>query len=212
MDDDTLYIIDFDRTLSDVDKVMELVAQTCSELGIDYSGIQDAQQKAFMEGRSYSPLDTIERRGKDKYHSFIRKFVESADPAKLIFPDGKRYLDNLKAHDRQYMILTYASDAKWQEMKLKATGLYNAPHLITFNTHKSRDIAGWRNTDGKYAPPVSGMKPAARIIFIDDRLRALQGLPQDCQGYFLDRTGSDLHPLPPNIAKIQNLDQIIDKN
>ncbi|HEX5797053.1 MAG TPA: hypothetical protein VFX86_01535 [Candidatus Saccharimonadales bacterium] len=208
---DDLYILDFDRTLLDVYAVMELTERACDIVGIEFAGIGKDQVDASAEARSYSPLETIKMAGGDKLMQFKQGFINLADPDKLVFPDGRRYLETLKKKDKPHMILTYAVDIEWQKIKLEASGLIDVPHVITLDPKKGQIIANWLNQGGKYDPGLPGINPAGRIVLIDDRLRAFEYFPDDCKGFYLARERNDRADLPDNVKMISSLDQIIDK-
>lgn len=205
-----LYVIDFDRTLVDVDEVMNLAEKACEGLDIDFSVIKAEQDRASEEAWSYSPLDTIRKTGEKNFELFKERFQELADPKKLVFADGADYIKKLEQTDRPYMIMTYAADEGWQNMKLRASGFYSVPHIITFSKSKGREIAGWRLDDGKYKPPLDRVAPADSVTLIDDRLRVFVDFPADCTGYFLNRRGKpyEKSDLPPNVTEIPGFDQL----
>jgi hypothetical protein len=208
----TLYVIDLDRTLVDVDRVMRLSGKVCGRLGIEFSGIKETQLKAAEKGLPYSPLESIEEISNEKLVGFKREFIRLADPGDLIYPDGQRFLNELEKRSEQYMILTYAIDEGWQQLKLEATGLDSVPHIITFQAKKSLDIASWQGSDGLFVPPVEGIDKAGQIIFIDDRLSVFDDLPKNCSGFFLDRRYPQIKvSLPDRVARIDSFDQLIDK-
>lgn len=209
---DKLYVIDLDRTIIGFDEVMELAEKTCEQAGIDFAAIKEAQLKAAEDGIPYSPLRTIDEMGEDKLAQFKQRFVELAESEKLIFDDARRYMEKLEQKGLQYLIMTFATEADWQKLKLEAAGLIDVPHVITFNQRKGEDIAGWRTSDGKFKPPVTGVVEAKEIIFIDDRLRVFEGLPEGCEGYHIDRFGYEKNGvLPEKVSRISSFDEIIDK-
>lgn len=212
--DKTVYIIDFDRTLLNVGKVMELAEAVSLELGIDFADIKKKSKETEGTGWSYSPLEAIKQADISKFEAFKRLFVDRADKSKLLYDDGQRFLAKLKDAGKPYMILTYATDDKWQELKLRATGLDEIPHYVTKNMIKSKDITDWVQKDGTIAPPVQGINPAKEAWLIDDRGRVFDGLPGSCKGFYLKRDDSadvlDV-PLAEGTRQISSFDQIVDR-
>ncbi len=208
-----LYVIDLDRTLLNVDKVMELVEKVCIQIDIDYENIKKAQRIVAEAGKSYSPIETIGEHGEEKLEQFREKFVETANAKELIYPDGKRYLDKLESVSAQYIILTYALNEEWQRLKFEAAELAQIPHIITFSSDKDRQLASWQSEDGVFMAPVTGIKPAQKLVFIDDRLRVFQNLPKNCEGYRIKRSDSldEEGVLPHGVRQIASFDEIIDK-
>ncbi len=207
----TLYVIDFDRTLVDYEEVMRLVEEACEEVNVDFSIVQEAQIKAKEEAVPYSPLKTINALGPGRLEAFKAKFIELADPQTLVFDDARRYLDKLNSKNKTYLILTYAIESHWQEIKIEAAKLQNIPHIITFNEHKAREISGWyKNT--VFIPPLTGMPPAEKVVFIDDKIGVFGGMPEHSEGYLLDRFDFEVDsPMPTRVERIISFDEIIDK-
>ncbi|HEX5456072.1 MAG TPA: hypothetical protein VFW77_01765 [Candidatus Saccharimonadales bacterium] len=213
MADDTLYILDLDRTLLDVDMAMSIAEEACHNLGVDFSKIKEDQQRSFARAVPYSPLATLEDMGDGVLERFKQEFLKLAGPARLVFPDAKRYLDKLEHAGKQYMILTYARDARWQELKMQGAGLDNIPHIIIFHPKKSHDIDSWRSKDGLFNVPLDTISPASEVVFVDDRLRVFDGIPKNCKGYYLKRSDwqDDLSDIGKDITQIASFDELIDK-
>jgi hypothetical protein len=213
MADGTLYILDLDRTLLDVDRAMLTAEEACREIGIDFARIKEDQQASFARAVPYSPLATIEGMGDDTLERFKQKFLEIADPGQLVFPDAQRYLQKLDSAKKEFMILTYARDARWQELKMQGAGLDAIPHIIIFHPRKSHDIAAWQNTSGMFNIPLDTITPVKHIVFVDDRIRVFEGLPKNCKGYYLKRSDwqDDLTDIREDITQIASFDELIDK-
>lgn len=213
MAESTLYVLDLDRTLLDVDGAMLTAEEACRNLDIDFTKIKEDQQKSFARAVPYSPVSSIENMGNDLLERFKDEFLKLADPAKLVFPDARRFLDKLDKTDSQYMILTYARDARWQELKMQGAQLDEVPHIILFHPKKSHDIADWIDTDGLFSVPLDTIRPAQDIVFVDDRLRVFDGMPENCKGFYLKRTDwqDDLGDTAQDITQIASFDELIDK-
>lgn len=208
-----LYILDLDRTLLDVDAAMKIAENACHKLKVDFSIIKSDQQKAFKNAIPYSPLATIDGLEEGMLPKFKQVFLSLAKPEMLVFPDARRYIDRLHRAGSQYLILTYARDERWQELKLQAAGLDMVPHVILLHPHKSQDIAKWQSKDGIFNPPVEGINPAQKIIFVDDRLRVFEGMPKNCHAFYLKRSDwqEDLSPNSTGITQISSFDELVDK-
>lgn len=208
----TLYIIDFDRTLLNVREVMDLAESVSNKQGIDFTAIRRASEETEGTGWSYSPLQAIKQADPSSFEKFKQEFINSADINKLLYEDGRRFLARLEEERKPFLILTFALDEKWQELKLQATGLDNKPHFITRNALKSKDISEWVDEKGNIAPPVAGIEPAEESWLIDDRSRVFEGLPANCKGFYMKRTDSaDKGEVPEGTAVITSFDDIIDR-
>lgn len=212
MSERPLYVIDLDRTIIGFEQVMDLTKKACDKAEIDFAPIQETQLKAAAEAQPYSPLATIaSSMGQEKLTQFRQAFLE-ARPEELIFDDARRYLDKLEQEGLQYIILTYAVEAEWQEIKLQAAKLSDVPHIITFTENKSQEMAKWLDGGGKFNPPLAEIKPAEHVIFIDDRPRVFKGMPDNCEGFLIDRFGyAQKEALTERVTRIKTFDDIIDK-
>lgn len=214
MSDDTLYLLDLDRTLIDTDEFMVFTEEICSQIGINDSVVHQAykQTREATIPAPYSPLETIKQNGGDKLAVFIDEFLDKATPERFLYPDAARFLQALNKRPRPYIILTYAVDEKWQQLKLQAAGLDNVPCIVTLNPYKGRDIANWQNDDGTFKVPVEGIESVQQLIFIDDRPRVFDDMPGSCKGFLIDRReDAKDEEISPNIVRIASFDEIIDK-
>lgn len=210
MKKDTLYIIDLDRTLTDVDRVMEITKEVCGELGIDFKKILDDHQELAKNGTAYSPFVYISSHEGIDIDQFKSRFIELSGIDNLLFADSRDFLDTLKKKNIGYMILTYGTDKSWQILKLQAAKLANTPYVIVKNRHKGRFISGWVKENGSIVPGIEGLGTYNNGVFIDDRIAAFIDMPDNCQGYLLDRTGNTRPDaeLPPNVRIIQSLSEV----
>lgn len=208
---DRLFVIDLDRTLLDLDKVMALVKTVCKNIGIDSTSLTESYVKSSAGFWSYSPLKAIEDIGsKEKLSEFKREFVELAQPQTLLYEDAQKFLAKLDELKQPYMLLTHAVDEQWQQLKIEAVRLSRVPCIITFEKVKSRVIADWLDDSGKFKAPLDGLAPVDQIILIDDRERVFQGLPANSTGYWLNRNKMKAE-LPTNVNEISSFDQILDR-
>lgn len=210
MQKEIIYVIDLDRTLTDISAVMEAVEVACQKIGVNYAEIEKAKTISEKTGGSFSPLHAIASTGSGNEDKFIQSFIESSNPERLIFQDGKKFVQSLKDSGRTYFILTYAKDSLWQEIKMKAADLSNEPHIITPSPEKGKLIQQWAERDGSYAPPVEGIGKARKLVLIDDKLSAFSDLPGDCQGFWLNRTDIEVpeNDLASNISMIKSFEDI----
>lgn len=184
---DVLYIIDLDRTLIDVEKVMEVTGAVCKEMGIDFKKIYKDQQDLSKRGTAYSPFGYISKRARVDINQFRARFIERSKNGRILFSDSQDFIDSLKRNSFDFLILTHGVDDSWQELKIKAAGLSDIPYVIVKDRYKSRFISNWFS-NGHIHPGIDRLSIYKRCIFVDDRKEAFIDMPDNCQGYLLDRT------------------------
>lgn len=206
----TLYILDMDRTLTDVGEFMLVVEKAVEGTEIDFEEILDRQKGAEQQGFSYDPMEFIDSYGPQVSDLFQQKFVELAEVDKVLFPDGARFLGKLKDQNLKHIVLTQGFK-KWQELKLRASKLDQLPYIVTPNSEKGFVIEDWINQSGHLVPPGFEQLEASSGVLVDDKLAAFMSLPDICDGYLINRAGRDLKfadELPENIKVIDSLDQV----
>lgn len=210
MTKEVLYIIDLDRTLVDVSKVMKFTEVVCNEIGIDFAKIYETQQDLHSRGTAYSPISYIKAQSGQKVVKFKNFFIELAREDKLLFDDARQLLTQLNQKNRDIMVLTHGAEEDWQLLKLEATSLISIPHIIVNTRRKSAIIRSWVTKDGRYKPSLKGLSTYKSCVFIDDRMEAFDEFPDNCEGYLLDRTGNYKNDkkLPRNIKIINTLSEV----
>lgn len=209
MDKDILYIIDLDRTLIDVEKVMEVVKIVCDEMEIDFEKIYKDQQDLSKRGIAYSPFSYRSARPGVDVDRFKTRFIKHSKKGRILFPDSQEFIDNLKSKVIDFVILTHGVDDEWQILKIKAANLAGAPYVIVKDRYKGRFISDWVNQENLFSPNMDNLGVYAECIFVDDRKEAFIDIPDNCHGYLLDRAGKiDNFDPPGDIQIIKSLSEI----
>jgi len=209
MNKNILYVIDLDRTLVDVEKVMEVTEEVCDELGVDFKKIYKDQRDLAKIGAAYSPFSYISDQSNVDIEQFKKRFIELSAKDKLLFSDSREFIDNLKGARRDFMILTHGVDNDWQILKIQASNLAEVPYVIVKNRHKSRFISRWIDQDNLFNPQIDSLGVYKKCVFVDDRKEAFIEIPSNCSGYLLDRGGiEDDSNLPENVKTIKILSEV----
>lgn len=206
-----LYIIDLDRTLIDIERVMEVTEKVCLEHGIDFKKILADHRELAKSGTAYSPFKYISSYKGVDIDLFKKRFIELSKIDNLLFTDSREFLDRLKEKKMDYLILTYGADRSWQELKLQAAGLFDTPYVIVEDRYKSRFIKNWNKGKDFISPGVKGLGSYSKSILVDDRPIAFIDKPDNCQGYLLTRAGSPQMTsagLPTDLQVIKSLVEI----
>ncbi len=199
-------VIDFDRTLSDVQKSVEHLYAVTKEFGIDAEKIESARRALEDDGGTFEPITYLQSvLTKDQMKEFYAKFL--ATRMDSFFDDAHPFLSLLEANNIPYYVLTYGVSSIWQELKVKGSG-YDGPMKIMDHSDKGAEIAKWRNSEKKYALPLfqNIQWTADTICLIDDKASAFKSLPEDCTGYLIQRSKTQL---PSQQGKVGNHIQTI---
>lgn len=196
---DELYIIDFDRTLVDTDRLASLLVDAAREMGFEASGLR--HQLSEKKHKSFDLLEAaLEVVGQDAAENLKEKFLLLADvqrPKKYadggFFEPGARHmLGSIPASNR--VIFTYGVSGEWQAWKLEAAGLSDQQHEITTKTDengvpvpKPQLLAAMYDVDNGYfqIPTLAATAPirAKQIVMIDDKPANLRDLPEGVRAY-----------------------------
>ena len=207
MTKNTLYIIDLDRTLVDVEKVMETARDSCEALGIGFNQIDRKYRELAAKEIPYSPLQDIKKH--TTLIEFNKKFIELSQNNRLLFDDSPEFIARLKSKKIDHIILTYGIDDEWQILKIEAAGLSSIPVVIIKDRYKSRVINSWYS-GGRFKPDSSELATYDNCVVVDDRIIAFDELPDNCRGYLLDRAGKIRDPakLSDSIQLIRSLSEV----
>ena len=204
-----LYVLDLDRTLIDVHKVMDLVRSICQKLDIDYSGIHREREEIEKRGSAYSPFNYIANNTDISIEEFKKRFISEGKKINLFFDDTAGFIEEVAKKKRDYMILTYGIDRDWQMLKLETANLGDVPYFITKNRYKSQFFTAHTNDLGIINPALAGLGKYESCVLVDDRDVAFKNFPKNCQGYLLKR-GEEVpaSPTQGNIKIINSLSEI----
>jgi hypothetical protein len=133
----------------------------------------------------------------------------------IMYPDASRFLLRLQVANFPHSIITYGINTEWQLLKIDATG-YRAATKIMSTPDKGAEIERCRHEDGiySYGQMLGGGDTfhAASAVLIDDKATAFRGLPENCSGFFLQRSeqllASQRGEVPEKVIAIRSLDEL----
>ena len=209
-------VLDFDRTLGDVDRIMNRVYESAAAIGLDPNPIRHLRDQS--EGKQpFAPLDYIrERVDSVRFKSFKDHFVHGTGKSgSILYPDAERFMQRLTAHNIPHTILTYGVDETWQSLKVMAAG-YPVSYMVTSTQDKGPIIASFQGADGVFAmhdPREISLYKSDRLVFIDDKASAFDSFPQTegYHGLWLQRSSlldSQKGSVPANVSVISSLDKV----
>ncbi|GAC1370141.1 MAG: hypothetical protein NVSMB39_2690 [Candidatus Saccharimonadales bacterium] len=181
-------ILDFDRTLGDVDAAMARLFMAAENAGVDTGQIRAAQARVEADGGSFDPLTYVKGAlDEAAYAEFCEQFVAANEPP-ILYEDASEFLDMLQERDVPHVILTYGANPEWQSLKLRASG-YEAGRMIMPHSDKGQEMVNLKGADGMYdfgADDGSSYR-AETLMLIDDKAKSFASLPDDCSGILLQR-------------------------
>lgn len=217
---DTFYAIDFDRCLSDNDKLDAIFDSLLNEQdSIDGEALRLDRETFEAGGGSFDVVDALQKQLSEyDLKLFLETFVERCQTKDLLLPGAKELIDKLKSNNKHFGIVSYGGD-KWQSIKIHAAGLNYIPALITDHKRKGEIIESWQQSDKTFLVPVSLMVADENIAFktvvlMDDKATAFSGLPAEARGYWVQSLFSPLltsqkGSIPRNVRAVKGLEQVI---
>lgn len=200
------WLLDLDRTLSNVDIVMEAVEHVCLDIGLDYNKVAKQQLVAESKGHSFSAVTSIRSLWPDRVEEFFDRF-KKINHINSIYPDAEKFIQLLKKTQSKFLVITYG-DTIWQEAKLHLVGLWEEPFIICDIPEKSVLLSQYL-TNGVYMLPTSsGLICSQKVTLVDDKLVAFNGMPPRSKGIYINRTNKDIHPTD-NTREINSFTELL---
>lgn len=218
-DPSTFYIVDFDRTLADSDKLLEVFIEVTNQyIHLPLAQIEKIDADVKAKGDSFDTArfvrDHLADHDKlDVWDQLEKQFIHEARSLNMLLPGASELLDFLNEHSRAHGILTYGNPL-WQHLKLAAAGFNHVPRIVTTNKHKGKLITSWQRGDVFHLPPEFGSREVGRIVLVDDKAASFEGFPSEpSHGYHvLDLSRAlpaQLGDTPQNVTHIATLPQVI---
>jgi phosphoglycolate phosphatase-like HAD superfamily hydrolase len=219
---ETFYIVDFDRTLADSDKLLE-VFMTVSEqhLAIPRSEIEKVDRDVKARGDTLDIVhyvrDQLVAKGQDvEWNEVEKQFIHESRGLNMLLPGAAELLEFLESNHHSFGILTYGNPM-WQRMKMTAAGFKYVPHIITESKEKGRFIRHWQQPDQTFAIPEElGGGTAETIVLIDDKADSFIGFPDaHSKGYWVLDPAHELPAqqgsVPVNVDRYANLTDLLNQ-
>ena len=210
----TFYVLDLDRTLFDTIKATELmrgvIALHDAELA---SRLEQRFEDYSISGESFSMRDFIAENVSDEEMVRIEaKYKQVAGEWDLLNQGAAELLAYIRETEGvSFGILTYGSELG-QKMKIDAVPqLSDVPYLVTPETYKGAQIAGWREDDELYhLPEELGGGATKKIVFVDDKPFSFKGIPIDCRGYLVKSVfDAGIEKLPHTVSAVESLHEVL---
>lgn len=216
------YIVDFDRTLVDSDKLLEVFIEISQEyVEIPAEQIEAADRDVKQRGDSFDTAGYIRDRLKEdgreeEWANLEKKFIHESRSLNYLLPGAAELLEWLAANGKRYGILTYGNPL-WQRLKLTAAGFNHIRHIILEQKEKGKLISSWQRQDGVFRiPDELGRGSAGKIILIDDKAVSFDHFPAaPSMGYWVLDSEHELPSqqgtVPENVSRFSNLSSVVEK-
>lgn len=213
------FIVDFDRTLADSDKLLEVFMEV-ADTYFQIPKAQIAQVDMELKQRgdtlflaTYVRDHLSEQNRLEEWEALEKKFIHESRALNYLLPGAAELLEWLAAHGKHYGILTYG-DPLWQRLKLTASGFNHVRRIIMEQKQKGKLISNWQLPDGTFRMPHElGRGIVDRIIMIDDKAVSFEQFPPEpSRGYWvldpdhelLSQQGS----VPANVSRHTDLHSV----
>ena len=217
---DTFYIVDFDRTLADSDKLLQVFIEITNQyIILPLSQVEkiDADVKAkgdSFDTASYVRNHLADQGDLDLWDRLEKQFIHESRSLNMLLPGANELLDFLNQNNLAHGVLTYGNPM-WQHLKLTAAGFNHVHRIVTTNKHKGLLISSWQKDDDLFHMPSEfGGATARRVVLIDDKAASFEGFPgQPSTGYqVLDLASAlpaQLGSVPGNVTHVTTLREVI---
>jgi len=196
----TFFILDFDRTLANTDKLHDTLERVITETtGISTDFLRAARRKVEQGGESFDTIEYVrqylaESGADDQWLAIQQAFIRESEKEEMLEPHARELLALLNEKRLPYGIITYGGEA-WQLAKIEATNLLDIPHLVTHIKKKGELLAGWQQEDGTFiVPPLLSkdfqQQNVKTLIFVDDKPISFVDMPDGVIGIHVWPTGS----------------------
>lgn len=213
------YIVDFDRTLADSDKLLEIFIEIADKyFHIPKEQIEQADTDIKQRGDTFFLAnyirDHLNTEGRiEQWADLEKQYIHESRSLNYLLPGAAELLEWLTTNNKRYGILTYG-DPLWQRMKLTAAGFNHVQRIIMEKKEKGRLIQSWQQPDGLFhLPEELGGGTVKRIALIDDKAVSFTDFPglPSC-GYWVlgsKELPSQQGAVPENVARHGDLYSVI---
>lgn len=219
-DSTTFYVVDFDRTLADSDKLLGVFIDIVNQyIDLPLEQVQKIDADVKAKGDSFDTATFVRdemaaQSRANEWDKLQQQFIHESRSLNMLLPGAARLLDFFDARGDRYGILTYGNPL-WQHLKLSASGFNRVQRIVTTNKHKGVLIASWQRDDKKFVLPGEfGGGEVERIVLIDDKAASFEGFPSEpSHGYqvldYASALPAQLGDVPGNVTHVASLCEVI---
>lgn len=217
---DAFYAIDFDRCLSDTEKLDKIFYELAREYKeLDSDQLLKARNDIEGNGGSFDQVEALQEfLSAERLQEIFDEFVKRSLVDDVLSLGARELLESLTTHQKTFGIVSYGNPL-WQSIKMRASGVDTVPTLITGHKRKGEIIGSWQQDDATFLVPsvlsVSSEPIVAKsVILLDDKAVAFAGLPEEARGYWVQPFSGVLLPsqmgeIPANVRIAHGLSEVI---
>lgn len=221
VDEKPFFIVDFDRTTADSDKLLEVFLSVVDHyLDLPREQIEAADADVKARGDSFDTASYVrnylaDHDEADKWDQLTKQFIHESRSLNMLMPGASELLQYLDESKIKYGILTYGNPL-WQHLKLSAAGFNHVRRIVMTTKEKGRLIAGWQQPDGLFVLPHElGGGTVRSVAMIDDKAVSFEGFPglPSTGLWVLDPAHeliSQQGVVPDNVTRFRNLAETLE--
>ena len=215
------YVVDFDRTLADSDKLFDVFVEIADKyFKISREQLEKAHEDFKVRGDSFDTASyvrdhLINEDRFDEWADLEKRYIHESHELNFLMPGASELLEWLAANGKRYGLLTYGNPL-WQRMKLAAAGFNHTRHIIMVTKEKGKLISSWQQPDGSFRiPDELGRGEAGRIVMIDDKAISFHEFPgAPSQGHWVLDPANELPSqqgqVPENVERHKDLFSVVE--
>lgn len=214
------YIVDFDRTLVDSDKLLEVFIEiTEQHIGIPKEQIEAADRDIKNRGDSFDTAgyvrDHLTQDGRrEEWEVLEKQFIHESRSLNYLLAGAAELLDWLDSNKKPYGILTYGNPL-WQRLKLTAAGFNHVPHIVMQQKEKGKLVSGWLKEGMFDIPQELGGGHSRAVVMIDDKAVSFADFPEaPSRGYWVLDPSHELPSqqgsVPANVTRHSDLHSVLE--
>lgn len=216
---DTFFVLDFDRTLADSDKLLDVFIEVTNQyIDLPREQIEKIDTDVKAKGDSFDTASYVRdylqaHHSREAWSRLEQQFIHESRSLNMLLPGADELLRFLDEHSLPYGVLTYGNPL-WQHLKLAASGFNHVRRIVTTQKFKGELIATWQQGDGFVLPEEFHHVQARQIILIDDKAQSFRGFPlMHARGFqVVDYTKllpAQSGAVPQNVAHVSSLTELV---
>jgi len=221
MSDEVFYVVDFDRTTADSDKLLEVFLSIVDQyLDLPREQIEAADADVKARGDSFDTASYVRNYLADhdemeKWDQLTKQFIHESRSLNMLMSGASELLQYFDENKIKYGILTYGNPL-WQHLKLSAAGFNHVRRIVMTTKEKGRLIASWQQSDGSFTLPHElGGNSVGSVVMIDDKAISFEGFPgRPSEGIWVLDPAHELisqqGAVPANVTRFDNLAETLD--
>jgi hypothetical protein len=216
---DLFFVIDFDRCLSDTDRLDEVFYSVVeADLRLDSHHLKTLREEIESKGGSFDQITELQKiLTPEELNSLFEAFITRGQEHDLLAYGAHEFLATLDEKHIPYGIVSFGHP-DWQAVKIRASKLAALPALIIEHPHKGEVVKSWQQLDKTFNIPSEltvtsvGMN-VDTVVLMDDKAGAFDQLPSEARGYWIQSLTRSLlpsqdGPIPKNVKIAHGFDEV----